>query len=104
MELSIIIVNYNTKNLLLKCLNSITSSLKDAKLVYEIIIIDNGSKDESVQQIKDQSASWQTKNKSHEEKIKIIQNQKNAGFGKANNQGVKIAKGEYLLFLNTDIE
>ena len=104
MELSIIIVNYNTKNLLLKCLNSITSSLKDAKLVYEIIVIDNGSKDGSVQQIKDQSASWQTKNKSHEEKIKIIQNQKNAGFGKANNQGVKIAKGEYLLFLNTDIE
>ena len=81
-NLSIIIVNYNTEDLLKNCLNSI-------KLACEIIIVDNGSTDGSVEEIKNL-------------KLKIILNKTNLGFAKANNQGIKIAQGEYILLLNSD--
>lgn len=89
MELSIIIVHYNTPELLRRCISTIVSS--EPRCAYEIIVVDNGSK-----------AEFRIKNK--QVKIRLIQNKENAGFGKANNQGASIAQGKYLLFLNTDIE
>lgn len=96
-NLSIIIVSYNTKKITLNCLKSIISSLKNTKLRYELIIIDNNSNDGSQKEI----SSFKSQNK--EINIVLIFNKKNVGFGKANNQAVKIAKGEYILFLNSDI-
>jgi GT2 family glycosyltransferase len=60
----------------------------------EIIVVENGSKDGSLEEVKKYS-------KDHSE-VKLIDAEKNLGFGKANNLGAKIAKGEYLLFLNSD--
>lgn len=96
MDLSIIIVNFNTKDLLSRCIKTITTDGGLSGYHWEIIVVDNGSKDGSVSYIKNQ--------KLNSKNIQIIQNTENAGFGRANNQGVKVAKGKYVLFLNTDIE
>lgn len=110
--LSIIIVSYNTSALTLQCLRSIladkgltldhkispkkTDPKSSIKTPTEIIIIDNNSKDSSVKDIK---AFIQKKNLKN---ITLIENKDNPGFGKANNQGIAISKGEYLLLLNSD--
>ncbi len=91
-DLSIIIVSYNTKEITKNCLKSILNSLKKAKIDYELILIDNGSTDDTIKEIKNYSP-----------RLKIFENTENVGFTKANNQAVKIAKGQYLLFLNSDI-
>ncbi|MBI5613807.1 glycosyltransferase family 2 protein [Candidatus Gottesmanbacteria bacterium] len=93
MDLSIIIPNFNTKNLLTKCLTSIETSLSAALIRYEIIVIDNGSKDGSIALIK--------RSFPH---VVLIQNKTNVGYGKSNNVGIKRAKGECVLLLNSDIE
>ena len=90
MEISIIIVNYNTKKLLYECLKSITEHIS---LEYEIIVIDNASKDNSIALCTD----FQDKSN-----IKLIQNKDNLGFSKANNIGAKIAQGKVFHFLNPD--
>jgi len=64
----------------------------------EIIVVDNGSTDGSVEEIK----NLKLKMKNCNLKLKIILNKTNLGFAKANNQGIKIAKGEYVLLLNSD--
>ena len=92
-DLSIIIVSYNTKEFLKNCLASILSSI-DGNLSYEIIVVDNASTDTSVSVIS--NIKYQISN------IKLIKNKKNLGFSKANNIGAKQAKGRYLLFLNPD--
>lgn len=86
--LSIIIVNFNTQDLIKKCLESLKLSFN-----YEIIVVDNGSTDDSIQLIK----SLKLKN------LKVIANQTNLGFAKAVNQGLKKSQGEYLLLLNSDV-
>lgn len=92
-ELSIIIVSYNTKEITKNCVVSIINSLKNSSIKYEIIIVDNASTDGTIKLLTSLRVN----------KLKIIQNNKNLGFGKANNQGVKISQGEYILFLNSDI-
>jgi len=89
MNLSVIIVSFNTKDLLKRCLESLPSSL-------EIIVVDNASSDGTIQMVK---KFKELKNK----KIKIIENKENVGFAKAVNQGLKQAEGEYFLLLNSDI-
>jgi len=84
MDLSIIIVNYNTKDLTLACVNSIGKS--KPHLGYEIIVVDNGS-DKKMSKSKD---------------YRLVENKENLGFAKAVNQGIKIAKGKYILLLNSD--
>jgi hypothetical protein len=86
---SIIIVNWNVKELLRECLNSIFSHL--TKPSYEVIVIDNASEDDSVEMIRTQF-----------QQVKIIVNHVNYGFAKACNQGIKIAQGEYFFILNPD--
>lgn len=88
-DLSIIIVSYNTKEFLEKCVASILEHKQSLQI--EVIIVDNASVDNSVQMIK----------KEYKDVI-LIENKKNLGFSKANNLGVKKAKGKYILFLNPD--
>ena len=88
-KLSIIIVSWNMRNDILNCLRSLYDALSSK--AFETIVIDNASSDGSVREIRKEFP-----------KVKCIDNDSNYGFAKANNQGVKSAKGEYLLFLNPD--
>lgn len=89
MNVSIIIVNYNTKDLISNCITSIIEFTKD--ISYEIIIVDNASTDGSQIFIKD---NFDT--------VKLIESEVNLGFGLANNLGADEASGEFLFFLNSD--
>ena len=89
MKLSIIIVNYNVKYFLEQCLSSVQAALIGIK--GEIIVVDNISPDASCTMVK---------NKFPE--VILIENKENLGFSKANNQGVALAKGKYVLILNPD--
>lgn len=89
MDLSIIIVNYNTKQLTLDCIASIYASTTTYS--YEIILIDNHSSDATVEAVEQQFPQ-----------VKVIRNTTNTGFAKANNQGMQIASGRYVLLLNSD--
>jgi GT2 family glycosyltransferase len=89
LDLSIIIVNWNSWNDLHNCVQSIEKNA--GKISYEIIIVDNNSSDNSIREIKAFSP-----------KSILIENIVNVGFPAANNQGFRIAKGQYLLALNPD--
>jgi GT2 family glycosyltransferase len=98
-DLSIIILSYNTKAVTKDCLNSLYKSLIQSKNTFEIIVIDNSSTDGSIEMLKD----FSTKLFSKKITIKLIFNKSNKGFSKANNQGLRLAKGRDVLFLNSDI-
>lgn len=89
MRLSIIIVNYNVKYFLEQCLHAVAKSATGFS--HEIIVVDNASSDESRSYLERRFPM-----------VLFIWNNTNIGFAKANNQGLKIAKGEYILFLNPD--
>jgi len=95
-ELSIIIVNYNTKKLTLECLKSVIQAREDTD-VWEIILVDNGSSDDSVEFLT--STTEYTTNKSW---IRIIALDKNYGFSGGNNKGFAVALGRSVLLLNSD--
>jgi len=92
MDISIIIVNYNVKDFILNCINSIEThcSMKPA---YEIIIIDNSSSDGSVDAIRNKRPH-----------ITLIENKKNIGFTRGINQGIAHASGKYIFILNPDTQ
>ncbi|HPT65946.1 MAG TPA: glycosyltransferase family 2 protein [Candidatus Woesebacteria bacterium] len=96
--LSIIIISYNTSDITVNCLKSIFQDKGLKEIPFEIIIIDNNSQDDSLKKIKEFQKSLKIGNW----ELKIIENKFNGGFGKANNQGLKIAKGNYILLLNSD--
>ncbi len=89
MKLSVIIVNYNVKYFLEVCLHSVLRAAKGVDA--EVIVVDNNSTDDSCQMLRE-----------HFPSVVLIENKDNKGFSKANNQGVAIAKGQYILFLNPD--
>ena len=89
MELSIVIVSWNTKDVLYDCLQSVYS--QPCRIEFEVIVIDNASSDGSVDMVESEFPQ-----------AKIIANTENRGFAAANNQGIAIAKGQYLLLLNSD--
>lgn len=89
MQLSIIIVSYNTSKLLGECIGSVFKNTK--RIRFEIIVVDNNSVDDSVGMLKKKYPN-----------IRLIENKSNVGFGGANNQGLGAAKGKYILFLNSD--
>ena len=89
MDVSIIIVNYNTCKLTLQCLESIFKWTLDVE--FEIILVDNHSEDDSVKMTR-----------TYYPTVKIIENKENMGFGCANNIGAKEATGKYLFLLNSD--
>jgi len=88
-KLSIIIVNYNVKKLLKGCIKSIYETIKNIE--YEVIVIDNNSSDGSVEMLKNEFPQ-----------VKIIENTENKGFAAANNQGINVSRGKYILLLNPD--
>jgi hypothetical protein len=88
-DISIIIVNWNTKDLLKNCLNSIYQTIHD--LNFEVIIVDNASADGSIEMLEREFTS-----------VIRISNKENKGFGAANNQAFAEMKGKYALLLNTD--
>ncbi|MFA6007172.1 MAG: glycosyltransferase family 2 protein [Candidatus Shapirobacteria bacterium] len=90
MDLSIIIVTWNTADITLKCVQTIKKFLHNIK--YEIIVADNGSIDDTVAKLKKEGG------------VVVIENKANLGFGKGNNIAAAKAKGDYLLFLNSDME
>ncbi len=94
-DISVIIPSYNTKEITLRCLNILLDNLSVSSLSYEVIVVDNASKDGSQQQI--------SKLKSQNSNLKTIFNKKNIGFGAANNQAAKTAAGKFILFLNSDV-
>jgi len=91
-DLSIIILNYNTRDLLRDCLRSVLKSKKNS-FAYEIIVVDNASVDGSVEMIKREFPQ-----------VKIIQSKENLGFAGGNNLALKKAQGKYILFLNSDTQ
>jgi len=95
-KLSVIILNYNTKDLLLKCVQSVTRQYKKEinNKDFELIVVDNASSDGSVEEIK--KFNKMIKN------LVLLENKENYGFSKGNNIGALRAKGEYILFLNSD--
>ncbi len=98
MDLSIIIVNYNTQEITLECLKSIKKNPYQKE--FEIILVDNNSSDGSAEYFKNLfiKKSFNIKNC----KLKIIKNIKNLGFSAGNNIGIRQAMGKYLLLLNSD--
>lgn len=88
-DVSILIVNYNTCRLTLDCLRSVMDS--DTNYSYEIILIDNHSSDGSIESIRSEFP-----------KVTLIANEENTGFARANNQGIAVASGRYVLLLNSD--
>jgi len=90
LDVSIIIVNWNTKDLLVSCISSVYKSISDS-ISYEIIVVDNGSRDGSSDAVRGIYPQ-----------VRLIQNERNLGFACANNRAFRIMKGRYALLLNTD--
>jgi len=88
-KLSVVIVNYNTRDLVSQCIDSLQSEA--SKLSFELILVDNASTDGSCEVIESKFPS-----------VRIIRNARNLGFAAANNQGLAVAQGEFLLLLNSD--
>jgi len=88
-ELSIIIVNYHHSHLLRDCLESVRLTIREIQ--FEVIVVDNSLKDNGLKSVLNQFPETQ-----------LIDNSINVGFACANNQGAKIAKGDFLLFINPD--
>jgi GT2 family glycosyltransferase len=89
LQLSIIIVNYNVRHFLEQALHSVQRALKGIEA--EVFVVDNNSVDGSVTMVRERHP-WVT----------LIANKENVGFSRANNQGIKLAKGKYILLLNPD--
>jgi len=89
--ISIVIVSWNTIDLLRACLSSIKAVLELP--AYEVIVVDNGSKDGSASMVSDEFPQ-----------VILIKNEDNRGFGQATNQGYAVSRGEYCLVLNSDTE
>ena len=91
MDISIIIVSFNTRELLAACLKSLEAATESLK--SEIFVVDNNSRDSTVEMIK-----------KNYPQVKLIANRQNLGFSKANNLAIKKTQGRYLLILNPDTQ
>ncbi len=89
MDVSIIVINWNGRELLARCLQCVQATVK--RVDYEVIVVDNASTDGSQEMVK-----------SNFPDTRLIENTQNVGFAKANNQGMGIAQGRYVLLLNSD--
>ena len=88
-EVSVVIVSFNTCDLLRNCLRSVFEHTADVS--FEVIVSDNGSTDGSVEMVRNEFPQ-----------VVLVENKANLGFGTANNRGLDVAKGEYVFYLNSD--
>ena len=88
-ELSIIIVNWNTRELLRSCLNSVYDETRATS--FEVFVVDNASSDGSIKMVKREFPQ-----------VRLIENRENLGFARANNQAIKQSRGSYIVLLNPD--
>ena len=88
-EVSVIVINYNTPDLTSDCINSLINHTKD--IVYEVIVVDNGSE-----------KRFDFTQFDHLDNFKYVYSPKNLGFAGGNNLGISCAKGDYILLLNSD--
>jgi len=89
MDITIVIVNWNTRDLLRDCLKSIYKTVRD--ITFEIIVVDNASCDSSVAMVRKEFPG-----------VRIMENSRNLGFAAANNRAFAVMQGRYVLLLNTD--
>lgn len=94
-KLSVIVLSYNTKDLLEKCLKSLDGGREGVE-GCEVIVVDNGSTDGSQEMVRKSIKSITS--------LKLIENKENLGYAKGNNVGLAQAMGKYILFLNSDTE
>lgn len=90
-KLSVNILNYNTAGLLKSCLSAVLASKGFEARELEVIVVDNNSSDNSVEMVRKDYPD-----------VKLVRNRKNLGFSAGNNVGIKVARGNFLLLLNTD--
>ncbi len=90
-DISVIIVNMNTRDLLLRCVRSVFDTMKG--LSFEVFVVDNASTDDSVSALKEAYDS-----------VFVIQNDFNMGFAAANNKALRLMRGKYAMLLNTDAQ
>ena len=98
-DLSVIVLSYNTKKLTLNTLTKLYKSLKSSNINSEIVIVDNGSVDNSIEMLNRFKDARSYENIV----IKTIFNKKNMGYPKGNNQGIEISSGRNILFYNSDV-
>ena len=91
-DISIIIVSFNTKEFTSKAIDSVIKYTKG--IIYEIIVVDNASSDGSKELLQNYSKKYKN--------VVYIQTGKNLGFGRGNNVGIEKSKGNYILLLNSD--
>jgi len=91
LDLSIVIVNWNVRELLDGCLASLYANI--AELSFEVIVVDNASQDDSIEMVRTKYPA-----------AVLIANQENAGFCRGNNQGIEISRGDFVALLNPDTE
>ena len=91
MDLSIVIVNWNTKDYLAACLRSIETCPPACE--HELVVVDNGSRDGSAEMVREAFP-----------RVKLIANERNLGYAEGNNQGIWATSGEFVLLLNPDAE
>jgi GT2 family glycosyltransferase len=89
MNLSVIIVNWNTRERLRECLSSIETHLSGVD--HEVLVVDNASSDGSTEMVAESFPD-----------VRLIRNSENVGFGRANNQAMRVAEGRWFLLLNSD--
>lgn len=90
-DLSIVIVNWNTKKMTDECISAVKESVKDTPMSVEIVLVDNASTDGSIEMLE----------MNHPD-ITLIKNKENIGFGRANNKGILASKGTFTFLLNSD--
>src|SRR5690606_15970488 len=95
LELSIIILSYNTADLTKQTIKSLYTTTKLPHESFEVIVLDNASKDNSIQILEKLASQF--------DNLVLIKNKDNVGFSRGNNIASEKAKGKYLLFLNSDI-
>ncbi len=91
LDLSIVIVNYNARGLLRQCLKSIQGNLRNSRLLHKIVVIDNNSKDSSVDMVREAFPT-----------VRLIPLENNLGYARAVNIGIKSIECRYYLVLNMD--
>ncbi|MBI4050002.1 MAG: glycosyltransferase family 2 protein [Candidatus Doudnabacteria bacterium] len=90
MDLSVIIVSFNTREKLESCLRAVLAS--PTKFSFEIFVVDNASRDDSPEMVARQFPN-----------VQLIKNPENRGYARANNQAIRLSRGRYILLLNSDV-